>query len=1109
MKGFSLFSALLLIGLGSQSHGANPYEDYQHGDYKIAKSNIETLAKKGDKRALYYLGLMKINGYGLGKNQESGIEDIARAAKGGYLPARLYLGKLRLSQDKPEKALYWYKLAAGQGDIASMLFVASCYKFGYGVKANHSQSQRYLSRAARNNNRLAQYYLAEGFLKSSRKSTRRMGLNWLKQSARGGSVLAQLALARLFEEGRRVAYSPNEVSFWLNKAMANTSVNPDLYIGDYFASAHDLSDKEKALSWYQKAAEVSAQGKYKLGRFYLENNFYQQSTEKGIQLIEQAANEGNSDAQKALAEFYQSGSYVSASKEQAEFWKNKLQENASARLKDKALSWISYGLQDKDILKKLAPNQVLPAFASKEASKQGAINLGAKNARLKKEDVYQSELTLVSPNQIEIIDLLASASPKEGQLKKSTRPFPFYPLKNKNPDQKYFNKLYSKALLGNREAQFELAQYYHFGVGVKKDIPTALSWYYDAAMQHHMGSEYGLGLIYLQGDGVAQDLKSAKAWLELSSFKGNPYAQYALAYAHQQGLGEPFSDAAINQDLARAKSLYHLASSMKIADAEYNLANLYAVEDLDKLSHDEKKERVLLLSELFESAKEQGITEAEDPLAFYYLASQTDPDKLKWAFQKIKDKAESGNPNSALLLAVMLDRGLGVNQDKQKAKRWLKVAARENNPVAQFILGTYLYQHGVNAAEKEEGRSLLSKSSYNGFSISDYNLAVTFKDSNLEHMGLVNKSSANGFIPASLFLADLNVIKGDAATLRESRETYYRLSRLGNSNATLKLGYMMANGLGGKKDLKKAKSYYLKAARENNPLAQYLIAQSYQFGQGTKVSPVKALYWYKRAAAQGFDKAYLSLGFLYETEFKQYDLAKNWYEKALKNDQGLANFNLALMYDYGKGSTKENKQQAFGYYLQAANSGVSETYYPLALKYYNGVGTERNVESAYNWFNKAYQQGDNRALAKLAFMNEMGVGTKKDAAKAIIFYQALATLGQVEAMISAARLYQQGKGVPQDLDKAFNYYQMAADKGNKFAKYQVAKMRLEGEGVIADKERAIKELEALKKQNYPKAVLLLEKITPKEVDGEAGSLNDSTNNESANSEQLEKNKNNA
>ncbi|MGI9214860.1 MAG: tetratricopeptide repeat protein, partial [Gammaproteobacteria bacterium] len=93
-------------------------------------------------------------------------------------------------------------------------------------------------------------------------------------------------------------------------------------------------------------------------------------------------------------------------------------------------------------------------------------------------------------------------------------------------------------------------------------------------------------------------------------------------------------------------------------------------------------------------------------------------------------------------------------------------------------------------------------------------------------------------------------------------------------------------------DHKKALLYYLKAAHNDHYDAQYYLAILYKFGDRLSVNrePYKALYWYMRAADNGFDNANIAeyeLGqaFRYGDDWLNIELdleeALYWYKRAI------------------------------------------------------------------------------------------------------------------------------------------------------------------------------------------------------------------------------------
>ncbi len=92
-------------------------------------------------------------------------------------------------------------------------------------------------------------------------------------------------------------------------------------------------------------------------------------------------------------------------------------------------------------------------------------------------------------------------------------------------------------------AQCMLGDFYRGGWGgVKQDHKQALSWYRKTANTSDRcasKSQYELYVSYEAGLGVQKDMGTAIRWLKKSADAGNPQAQRALAVAYHRGAGVP------------------------------------------------------------------------------------------------------------------------------------------------------------------------------------------------------------------------------------------------------------------------------------------------------------------------------------------------------------------------------------------------------------------------------------------------------------------------------------------------------------------------------------------------------------------------------------------
>ena len=77
------------------------------------------------------------------------------------------------------------------------------------------------------------------------------------------------------------------------------------------------------------------------------------------------------------------------------------------------------------------------------------------------------------------------------------------------------------------------------------------------------------------------------------------------------------------------------------------------------------------------------------------------------------------------------------------------------------------------------------------------------------------------------------------------------------------LGNLYWHGWSVKKDYSKAILFLRKAARQNQPEAQFLLGLSYEYGKGVKRDMDSAIYWYRRSSKQGSKPARNKLSDIY------------------------------------------------------------------------------------------------------------------------------------------------------------------------------------------------------------------------------------------------------
>lgn len=124
-------------------------------------------------------------------------------------------------------------------------------------------------------------------------------------------------------------------------------------------------------------------------------------------------------------------------------------------------------------------------------------------------------------------------------------------------------------------------------------------------------------------------------------------------------------------------------------------------------------------------------------------------------------------------------------------------------------------------------------------------------------------------------------------------------------------------------------------ANNGNPLAQFRLGTLYYQGHGVPEDEKQAIYWWKKAAAQGYTEAMFQLGSAY-----------------------LFGSQIAKI-------VPDPDREAAMWYFQAASAGHAEAQYHLGLLFLAGKGVIDSRAEAARWMRKAAAQGHPEAKKAL------------------------------------------------------------------------------------------------------------------------------------------------
>ncbi len=176
---------------------------------------------------------------------------------------------------------------------------------------------------------------------------------------------------------------------------------------------------------------------------------------------------------------------------------------------------------------------------------------------------------------------------------------------------------------------------------------------------------------------------------------------------------------------------------------------------------------------------------------------------------------------------------------------------------------------------------------------------------------------------------------------------------------------------------------------------------------------------------------------------------------AAAQNNTIAKYNIGVNYEIGEGVEKDY-QQAYNWFLSAANDGYPIAQYAMGRLYENGIGTKMDDERAYNWFLLAANNNDKHAQYCIGFFYHYGHFVNRDFVEAHKWYT-LATTDNISDLeitnYQLGILYENGHGVDQNSDMAYKYYSLAANANHKKARdklhgLSVLKIRIKLEIVL-------------------------------------------------------------
>lgn len=234
------------------------------------------------------------------------------------------------------------------------------------------------------------------------------------------------------------------------------------------------------------------------------------------------------------------------------------------------------------------------------------------------------------------------------------------------------------ANLGNKVAMSLLGAMYRYGQGVTRDCKKSLSYYNQSISKYDSSSLYSLFEMYRNGICVDLDIEKSNEYLVLASKSNDPYGLLARMLRRVYGVD-------VDVDLESAVIMGEsILSEYDFQIAAYYLY-LFYIEGLGVERNVDKALKYLHRASVF------GVPEADYNLAYMHLVGKYLEQDYSKAYSYAL-KSQEKVKESAGLLGMIYEKGLGVAVDKNEARRWYEQAVSMGCEVSKERLNKLVEQ---------------------------------------------------------------------------------------------------------------------------------------------------------------------------------------------------------------------------------------------------------------------------------------------------------------------------------------------------------------------------------------------------------------------------------
>ena len=560
---------------------------------------------------------------------------------------------------------------------------------------------------------------------------------------------------------------------------------------------------------------------------------------------------------------------------------------------------------------------------------------------------------------------------------------------------------------GDAKACYDLGLAYERGEGVPKLEVEAAHWFSRAAERGVLHARLRMGELYLTGRGTERDPEKAFRLFTEVAQAGDPRGEHQRGLCYLRGVG-------VMKDPTRAFESFRMAAEEGSVPSLYELGLLYRDGIGVRRDH-----RAAVRALYLVCALGAGTGDSRLPLS------------LLGRYVKGRAVCVSMRQLRRSRLASLLPSSAGKSGTCRRQNSYGRVpSAFGRSRVNCFALPE---DRWISASIGGEGRTLwpaMPEELAQTVARAAVALGRFLEDGDVGSGILPHPTRALVWYRYALSLGSTEALHylGDAyrrglgaiASPQRAFRLYETAAARGHDPSRFAVGVCYERGIGIKADPSVAFLYYEKAAEAGYAPAQNNLGGCYERGIGIGRDLHAATEWYARAASEE-PSAACRLGLCYERGTgvrKSMTEAYRLYRLAAEQGHAYAKYRLGLLYD---GGVYEDDGED-----GVRDSGVRGSDPRSSAAQGEGMLVSADYAMAVRLFEEAAEAGVGEAAYALALCCEKGHGVQRDDTRRILYLRKAAESGSIPACYSLGLLYLEGSLLVRDTVRAVSYLAEAA-----------------------------------------------------------------------------------